>query len=165
MFLLSRGNNIRDTPSLSPPIIIINRDTSAGLRLVQVDHVTRIISSDWSTSHHGSTVWEISMLAKIPAYCILHLLGFMGLIYAGAAYPLVAACFCISHCKHQLHFVWEKNTKWQNITNMWTKPYLLSNGLLRCCGFWQVNLTISISIYSSLPEAKFNDVLDSRSLS
>ena len=88
IFLLPRGNNIRDTPSLSPPIIIINTDTSAGIRLVQLDHVTRIMSSGWSTSHQGSTVWEISMLAKIPAFCILHILGFMGLIYAGATYPL-----------------------------------------------------------------------------
>ena len=35
---------------------------------------------------------------EIPSFCILHILGFMRVIYAEAACLLVAACFCISHC-------------------------------------------------------------------
>ena len=100
-----------DTPGLSPPIIIINTDQNTGLWLVQIDHVTRILASDWSAFSNSSGLQCVRDLNAQKNSSFLHF-AYFGIygsyLCRSSLCRLVAACFCIRHCNFQLHLKWEK---------------------------------------------------------
>ena len=144
---ISQGSNILDTPGLSPPIIIINRHRDTGLWLVERDHVTLWLVNKIKVVYiENVCLWQSSMLMKLP---VMHF-AYFGIYESYLCRSSLSTCCCMFLHKtplssNQMTKICYNTLKIMNTTTLYF--------MIGCCGFWQVNITISISIYSSLPEA------------